>query len=155
MVVVTDRPSLVLLAVLVFAPLLACSGGDDDGDVDAATDEGVLTLDVETPTLVSGEAAAWVLTVTNEGAAPVVLTFRSGQDGDVVLRDGDEVAYRWSEGRAFTLAIREVTLAPGEARDLSLAEEALDVPAGAYEMEVLVASSPAPPSRRQAVSVET
>ncbi|MFN7937177.1 MAG: BsuPI-related putative proteinase inhibitor [Bryobacteraceae bacterium] len=47
------------------------------------------------------------MTLRNTTGTPLELAFPSGQDFDVVIRSekGDEV-YRWSNGRAFTLAIR-------------------------------------------------
>lgn len=147
------RPALLVALLVVGASLAACGGDDDDDDVGAGPAGGVLSLAVETTPLVSGEPATWDLAVTNEGEASVVLTFRDGQDGDVVLRDGEEISYRWSAGRIFTLAIREVTMAPGETLELTLGDEALDVAAGTYEMEVSVVSTPAPEPVITAVTV--
>jgi hypothetical protein len=54
-----------------------------------------------------GDAITVRMTLRNTTGTPLELTFPSGQDYDVVIRNerGDEV-YRWSNGRAFTLAIR-------------------------------------------------
>ena len=55
------------------------------------------------------------LTLRNTHPEPLPLTFPSGQSYDLVLKteDGKEV-YRWSEGKAFTQALRRETLALGE-----------------------------------------
>lgn len=72
----------------------------------------VSSLQVES----DADSLHFLLQVTNASAAPVQLTFRSGQSFDfVVLQDGREL-WRWSADRMFTQAIRNVTLAPGETR---------------------------------------
>ncbi|MDX1981903.1 MAG: BsuPI-related putative proteinase inhibitor [Bryobacteraceae bacterium] len=49
------------------------------------------------------------ITLHNTGDDPLNLVFPSGQDFDIVMRnDKGEQVYRWSDGKAFTLAIREV-----------------------------------------------
>ena len=52
--------------------------------------------------------------VTNADTEPIVLRFRSGLVADVAVLAGDEVVWRWSEGRAFTQALGAETLLPGE-----------------------------------------
>ena len=52
--------------------------------------------------------------VTNTGTSPVELTFRSGKRADVVVTQGEEEVWRWSDGRMFTQAIQEYTMDPGE-----------------------------------------
>jgi hypothetical protein len=50
------------------------------------------------------------LRVTNPGDAPVELTFPTGQSFEfLVERNGEEV-WRWSEGRAFTQAVRQISV---------------------------------------------
>jgi hypothetical protein len=54
------------------------------------------------------------LTLRNT-AEPVQLTFPSGQSYDFVIRnEKGETVYRWSDGKAFTMAIRTETFGPGE-----------------------------------------
>ncbi|MEF8812725.1 MAG: BsuPI-related putative proteinase inhibitor [Halovenus sp.] len=67
------------------------------------------TLDVEVDGTVT-----FTFRVTNVGTEPAELTFRSGQDGDVAVRQDGEEVWRWSDGRMFTQAIRTTTLAVGE-----------------------------------------
>ena len=53
--------------------------------------------------------------VNNNTGAPRRVIFPSGQTYEVTLHDADgKVLYRWSDGKAFTLAVRAVDLAPGE-----------------------------------------
>jgi len=53
--------------------------------------------------------------VNNNTGAPLRVVFSSGQTYDLTLRDANgKVLYRWSDGQAFTLALRPVDLPPGE-----------------------------------------
>jgi len=61
-----------------------------------------------------GKDYARIFLNNNTGAA-LRLVFRSGQTYDLTIRDADgKVLYRWSDGKAFTLALRGVDLPPGE-----------------------------------------
>lgn len=64
---------------------------------------------------------AFVVTATNRLDVPLALRFRNGQwcDVSVVGADGAPV-WRWSAGKVFTQAIRDVLLDPGEAREVRL-----------------------------------
>jgi len=71
---------------------------------------------------------------------PLRLVFASGQTYELVLRNQNgDVVYRWSEGKAFTMAIRTVEFPPGEknwvitTRLADRAEQPL--PEGAYTAE--------------------
>lgn len=139
-----------LVALTVLAATAACGDGGGDGDVEA---ERALALDVDASRLVTGAPVDWRFVVTNQANAPVVQRIPSGQDAELLLRDGEEVVYRWSTGRVFTQAVREITLAPGEVRRFTLAEEALDVAAGVYELEASVTGEPAPPPVTRTVTV--
>lgn len=86
---------------------------------------------------------AWDFTVTNVSGELVTMTFGSGQDGDVVLLQGGAERYRWSQGRAFTQAIRTKDLPPGESLSFTL-DDTLPVEPGSYELVASVASDPAP-----------
>jgi len=53
--------------------------------------------------------------LNNNTGAPLRVVFSSGQTYDMTLNDAEgKVLYRWSNGKAFTLALRPVDLAPGE-----------------------------------------
>ena len=83
----------------------------------------------------------------------MVLSFATGQRGDVVLVDdaGDEV-YRWSDGMMFTQAVSELTVPAGEDVTLNL-EGSLDVDPGDYVAEATVVAAPAPAPVRRDVTV--
>lgn len=79
------------------------------------------------------------MTLRNTTGTPLELTFPSGQDFDVVIRNdkGDEV-YRWSNGRAFTLAIRTLRFS-GE-KNYSVAVRP-GLPTGTYTLTASLAVS--------------
>ncbi len=55
------------------------------------------------------------LFLNNNTGAPLRVIFASGQTFELLLRDGDgKILYRWSDGKAFTQALRGVDVAPGE-----------------------------------------
>jgi hypothetical protein len=82
----------------------------------------------------------------------VTMTFASGQDGEVVLLQGGTERYRWSQGRAFTQAIRSEDLAPGEQLSFTL-DDTLPVEPGSYDLVATVASDPAPAVAQRTVTV--
>ncbi|MBL8218589.1 MAG: hypothetical protein JNL62_05145 [Bryobacterales bacterium] len=79
------------------------------------------------------------MTLRNTTGTPLELTFPSGQDFDVVIRNekGDEV-YRWSNGRGFTLAIRMLRFS-GE-KNYAVAVRP-NLPAGTYTLTASLAVS--------------
>lgn len=98
-------------------------------------------------------AAAVTLEVKNQSSALVPLTFPTGQRYDFVLYDkcGHTVA-RWSTERMFTMAFGYLRLAAGETRKfsdaLALAADGKSLPAGDYELEGVLSSSPPHTSKR-------
>lgn len=75
-----------------------------------------MPLEADLDPTVTADTVEFVFTVENTGTDPVDLDFRSGQAADVtVVRDDDE-AWRWSDGRLFTQALRSETVAPGDSR---------------------------------------
>jgi len=59
-------------------------------------------------------AVELTLRVTNTHDESLAFTLPDGQDFDFVVRKGGEQVWRWSEGRMFTMALREITIEPGE-----------------------------------------
>lgn len=76
------------------------------------------------------DGVEFVFTVTNGGTEPANISFRSGKTADIVVSENDETVWRWGEGRAFTMAIREFSLEPGEQIAESFSWP--DPPAGSY-----------------------
>lgn len=64
----------------------------------------------------SADSVAVTLRVTNGGAQPVRLEFRSGQTYDFIVTSGGRRVWHWAGDRGFTAALRTETLAAGETR---------------------------------------
>ena len=62
------------------------------------------------------EEVEFAFHVRNTGSDPVELTLRSGQTGELTVTDAEtgERVWRWSDGRAFTQAIRRESIDPGD-----------------------------------------
>jgi hypothetical protein len=96
----------------------------------------------------------WALLMTNRGDDVVTLVYPSGQDGDVVLTQDGEEAYRWSEGQAFAQAQRCQLIGPSQEYRLDLRGVPLDVEPGDYVLEASLASDPTPDPAVLDVTVE-
>ncbi|RPJ81300.1 MAG: hypothetical protein EHM13_10630 [Acidobacteria bacterium] len=81
------------------------------------------------------------MTLRNWTATPLELVFPSGQSYDVAIRNAkDEVVYRWSDGKAFTMVFRNETLAPRQERHYVVTARLVDkdgkpLPQGRYTTE--------------------
>lgn len=98
-----------------------------------------LGLVVTKAVYVAGEPVEARLTLRNDGDAPVRVQFGSGQRFDVVIRRRGALIWRWSYDKAFTQAIQETTVRPGEALTFRAAWDQLDlqgrrVTPGEYEI---------------------
>jgi hypothetical protein len=65
-------------------------------------------------TVTVGEGVSFEFTVTNAGHDPVEVTFRDAGKTDFAVYDGDEVVWRWSEGRMFAQMLQTARFEPGE-----------------------------------------
>lgn len=102
----------------------------------------MVELDADLPRSVAAGPVTWEFTVTNTTEAPVTLTFPTGQPGDVVLAtavDPDTAVHRWSDGRFFDQAVREVTLDAGASEPVALPDDLTGVEPGTYEIVLSVA----------------
>ncbi len=103
-----------------------------------------LTLRTDRTAYALGERVTLLLGVTNPADVPLTLSFPSGQLYDFVVRAAaGEVAWRWSDGRAFTVASGTRTLAPRQTLSFSeiwdqRAAGGQQAPAGAYTVTALV-----------------
>jgi hypothetical protein len=115
----------------------------NDGLTIITAPEQSLTLALDEVTYAPGATATARLTMRNTQAKPLRLTFPSGQQYDVAIRnDAGEVVYRWSEGRAFTMIFGTLELS-GERT--WLIEFPVPRKAGTYQVEAwLATSSPSP-----------
>ena len=85
---------------------------------------------------------AATLTIRNATSSAIDMVFNSGQSYDVVIRNasGNEV-YRWSQGKAFTMAIRQLTLAPGDTWSFRESVDLGVLPDGDYSVEFVLTGS--------------
>jgi hypothetical protein len=91
----------------------------------------------------SGDQVWWAVDLTNTGQTPIQLVFSDGQQGDVILSQGDTDKYTWSEGKAFTQIVQTVTLEPGKSFPIVLSDT-LKVPAGTYDVTARVTAMVGP-----------
>lgn len=146
---------LVPLLLLMFT-LGACNrggGSEAQGAVSSSEDGLTLSVAFDEP-LRTGHPVTWRLEVENRGHETVALRFSSGKDGDVALHQGDREVYRWSAGRLFSQALREVPLSPAATHTFRLEDPGLTLPAGSYELIGELASDPTIPPVRRAVQIE-
>ena len=102
-----------LRAPVLFACLLLAScAPHDPGRLPPPASDLLPTVQAE----MHGDSVHFVLQVTNTTTAPVPLNFTTGQSYDFVVKQADREIWRWSGGRSFTQALRDVVLAAGETR---------------------------------------
>lgn len=92
-----------------------------------------MSLSTDLRVAAESNAVTFTFRVSNEGEEPVDLTFPSGKIADVVVRQGDEDVWRWSDGRMFTQTLKHRTLAAGESLTREFTWE--DPIPGAYRAE--------------------
>ncbi|SDL67465.1 BsuPI-related putative proteinase inhibitor [Halarsenatibacter silvermanii] len=101
----------------------------------------VAWLDADKTSAESGDEVEVEMKVWNISEEEQTLNFRDGQVYDLLLlREGgddeDEIKWRWSEGRGFTMALHSKTFEPGEIRSWQESfeiDEALET--GIYQLE--------------------
>jgi hypothetical protein len=100
-----------LLALAGLASLLGCAPQDPP-----SAPQGSPLLASVKATTVGADSAVFTLQVTNTAAAPLALTFGSGQTFDFIVMRGAQEVWRWSGDRMFTQSLRSETIGPGETR---------------------------------------
>lgn len=136
---------LLLVAAACATPAPGPEGERSSGGSAPAEGEGPLVSSLSVRT--GGGGAELLFQVTNASQQPVEVTFNSGQSYDFVVRQGGRELWRWSADMGFTMAIREVTVAPGETLEFA---ERWTPPAGTtgeLEAEAMLTSSTHPLTR--------
>jgi len=143
------------LAVTLLLVMSACGGGEDDEPVvlEPNQEEGLTLTLTHTEPLRARAPVTWTVQVRNAGQEAVVLTFSSGQRGDVVLAQGSAERYRWSSGKTFTQALSEMSVDPGQTESFELKDDTLEVEPGQYDLVASLKSQLSPTEVRQAVIV--
>lgn len=95
----------------------------------------------------------WALTVANRGERAVTLVYPTAQDGDIVLRQDGDVAYRWSEEQVFAQQQRCQLIGAAQEFQFTLRGTDLDVDPGDYELVASLAADPTPEPARIDVTV--
>ncbi len=108
-----------------------------------------LTLETSERTYGVGEPVRMTLKVENIGAQAQTLRFSSGQQYDFIVSRDDREVWRWSEGRFFTQALTQFTLAPGAERTFSQTWPQTDsqgrqVGSGEYNVRAVLTTMTAP-----------
>lgn len=109
--------------------------------------EVVANFPAETVMLNETDSIEAYITLINQTAKPIELTFNSGQLFDIYLYDkNDRLVSQWSNGRMFTQAFQTVMLEPGQKKrfgdDLDLKDlkgNQLDI--GSYKLKIEVKTS--------------
>jgi len=145
----------VLLVVLAAsAGLAGCGRSDPPRAGGVVSDNATLSLTVSFDEPVrAGHPVTWTLDVENRSKDPVTLHFSSGKDGDVTLGQAGREVYRWSAGRLFSQALRQVRIEAGARHAFPLAEKSLPAPAGDYELVATLAATPSPTPVQRSVTV--
>lgn len=99
-------------------------------------------LTLNKSTYLAGEPVEARLVVRVEGDGAARLQFRSGQRFDLIIRRQGILVWRWSHDKAFTQAVEEVTLRPGETLTFRAAWDQLDlqgrrIDPGEYEAQAI------------------
>jgi hypothetical protein len=126
---------LVLLAAVVL--LVSCGGSSTDGASAASPDVRVTF----TPHPLEVGPVTWTVTVTNDTADDVQLTFPTGKRADVTLTRDGEAVYQWSRAMVFTQMVEHLTVPAGGNKAFVLDEPGLDVDPGEYTLAATVATS--------------
>jgi hypothetical protein len=141
--------ALLLLAAACASPAPAPEGEPSapagPGGSGAAEGEGPLVSSLSVRT--GGEGVDLLFQVTTASDEPVQVTFNSGQSYDFAVRQDGRELWRWSADMGFTMAIREVTVAPGETLEFTERWTPPAGTAGALEAEATLASSTHPLTR--------
>jgi len=103
-------------------------------------------LSIDRPAYSGGATLSARLSIRNSTPLPLALQFNSGQQHDLVVRDGaGRQVFLWSEGRAFIQALTRLELSPGERNiivEVPLADRAgRAFPEGRYTVEAWLTTS--------------
>ncbi|SER86423.1 Intracellular proteinase inhibitor [Gracilibacillus ureilyticus] len=118
-----------LFILLMFGLLAACgssNSGNESGQANAEENDQENTTETESAIRDNLEFTAeaeqqqdgitFSFELVNHNEEDVTVTFPSGQQYEIVLKKDDEVVYQFSEGKMFTEALVEETIASGESK---------------------------------------
>jgi hypothetical protein len=100
------------------------------------------TVATDAPTYKVGQTTDMLVRVTLRVTQPIVLTFPSGQNGDLrITNERGENVYTWSADKLFAMIFREERLEPGE-RTWLMEAPITNLPRGRYQVEAWLATQP-------------
>ena len=99
------------------------------------------SLRIEDKVIKSGEDFKSWIEVYNLSKSDITLSFSSGQLYDLYLKKGDKEIWRWSKGKAFTMAMQNKKLAAGDKLYYEVEVAGIDGP-GEYILKGEVTSQP-------------
>jgi len=99
------------------------------------------SLRVENEVVKMGESFKSWLEVYNLSENDINLSFSSGQLYDLYLKKGDKEVWRWSKGKAFTMAMQNKKLAAGDKLGYEVKVDGIDGP-GEYMLSGEITSQP-------------
>ncbi|HBE77483.1 MAG TPA: hypothetical protein DDW65_06815 [Firmicutes bacterium] len=95
-----------------FLLLLLCTGY---GLVVKGMDDNItLTLTTDKKVYQPSQPITMSLEVLNRTSAPLNVTFVSSKAYDFILSSGEQIVWKWSEGRMYAQSLRTITLSPGK-----------------------------------------
>ncbi len=121
-----ERPAAILIAALVLA-VSSCGAGEGPPAVPGLAVRLALhdARGNEARTFAASAPIHLRIELANESATSASLRFSSGRTHDVVIiGQGGDPVWRWSDGRIFTQALTEIELGPGEAHRFGVVCEA-------------------------------
>ena len=99
------------------------------------------SLRVENEIVNKGESFLSWIEVYNLSKKDINLSFSSGQLYDLYLKKGDKEIWRWSQGKAFTMAMQNKKLAVGDSFSYEVEVVGIDGP-GEYHLSGEITSQP-------------
>ncbi|WP_062047985.1 BsuPI-related putative proteinase inhibitor [Bacillus sp. JCM 19034] len=127
------------VGMLILLVLVACGQGGNtptSGSEGEEEMEQIKEWSYEVETVQKDNELHVTMTVSNHLEKASEIEFSSGQQYELIIRDeSDEVLYRYSEGKMFTMAIMIEQLSPGESLTFSEAIPLDGIDSGQYELE--------------------
>ncbi len=121
-----ERPAAILIATLVLA--VSCCGAGEGPPAEPGLAVRLALHDArgnETRMFATSAPIHLHIDLANESTTSASLRFSSGRTHDVVIvGQGGDLVWRWSDGRSFTQALTEIELGPGEAHRFGVVCEA-------------------------------
>jgi hypothetical protein len=126
----------------VLAVLIIVAGATAGPAVERTQGDLRLRLAVAKASFTAGEPVEARLAITNAASSPINITYYTGQQSDLLVRQRGALIWQWSHDKAFVQVVRESTMGPGERLFYSWMWDQRDlqgrqVEPGAYEISAV------------------